>query len=196
MATERNPFKTEDILKAFFVIYRQFNERLPTTVWIFENNAYDSFVLCEKDTKFASDCIPDASLWKSSCPNRNAIKLEENDGKLPTEKTDVSFVSVKKKDIRKLLKYLLLIKHLRVEIFQFNAPLFEKFMKASPSDLSDVNEILFGEDGETECSEILGLGPICSLQLIGDIRYIHTIYIQTIVVLFMLYMLYLHSLII
>ena len=171
MTNEKNPFKAENILKAFFVIHRKFNERLPTTVWIFENNAFDNFVLCEKDTKYASDSIPDTNLWKCTCPNQNAARQEQNNVLDQSDNDEVSFVSVKKKDIRKLLKYLLFIKHLRVEIFRFTSSLFEKVMKASPSDLSDVNEILFGEDCESECSEVLGLGPICSLQLVGDIRY-------------------------
>ena len=171
MAADKNPFKAENVLKAFFLVHRKFKERLPTTIWIFENNAYDSYVLCDTDVKYPDECIPAANLWKYSCENRNAIECDEADSKSKSDDlAEVHFVSVKRKDIRKLLKHLLIIKHLRVEIFRFNTSWFEKEMKASPSDLSDVKDILFGEDGEAEYSEILGLGPICSLQLAGDIR--------------------------
>lgn len=170
MTNEKNPFKADNILKAFFVIHRKLSDRLPATVWIFENNSHDNFVLCEKDTKLASDCIPETNLWKTSCANQNAVKQEQIDEKVQTDTKDVPFTCVKRKDMSKLLKYLLIIKHLRVELFRFNSSLFEKVMKASPSDLSEINDMLFGEDGETECSEILGVGPLCSLQIIGDIR--------------------------
>ena len=43
-------------------------------------------------------------------------------------------------------------------------------MASSPCDLSDVKDILFGEDGEVEYREILRLGPLCSLYLAGDIK--------------------------
>ena len=168
MTTEKNPFKQENILKAFFLVYGKLKERLPSTIWIFENHAFDNYVLCDTDTKYPNECIPAPNLWKTSCENQN---LEhDSDNEKFKEKREVNFVSVKKKDIRKLLKFLLVIKHLRVEIFRYTTSLFEKVMKASPSDLSDVNEILFGEDGEAEYSEVLGLGPTGSLQLVGDIK--------------------------
>ena len=172
MAEDKNPFKADNVLKAFFLVHCKLTERLPTTVWIFENNAYDSFVLCDTDIKYPDECIPAANLWKYSCQNRN---VTESDDKADSqskseEKAEVHFVSVRRKDIKKLLKHLLIVKHLRVEIFRFNTSWFEKEMKASPSDLSDVKDSLFGEDGEAEYSEILGLGPICSLQLAGDTR--------------------------
>ena len=136
----------------------------------FENNAYDSFVLCGSDIQYPNECIPAANLWKYSCGNRNTSIQEDGSDKSNSENSEIQFVSVRKKDTRKLLRHLLIIKHLRVEIFRYTSSIFEKAMKASPSDLSDVKEILFGEDGEAEYSEILGLGPICSLHLAGDIR--------------------------
>ena len=177
MAADKNPFKSDNSLKAFFMVHRKITERLPATIWIFENDAYaDSFVLCDSDVQYPNECIPAANLWKYSCTNRNApvqeVKQEVNQGsnKTNSEKNEVHFVSVRKKDARKLLRHLLIIKHLRIEIFRFNSSLFEKVKKASPSDLPDVKEILFGDDGEAEYSEILRLGPICSLHLAGDIR--------------------------
>ena len=171
MATDKNPFKNESTLKAFFTVHRKMVERLPATIWIFENDAYaDSFVLCSGDIQYPNECIPAANLWKYTCKDRNASGEQDTGNKTNAEKTEVHFVSVGKKDTRKLLRHLLIIKHLRIEIFRFNTTLFEKVKTASPSDLSDVKEILFGEDGEAEYSEILGLGPICALQLVGDIR--------------------------
>ena len=174
MAAEQNPFKVENVLSAFFTVHRKFPSRLPATVWIFENDAYDSFVLCDTDLRHPNECLPAANLWKYSCQNRNfneSVKEMETNGKKAAETSQVHFVSVGKKDIRKLLRHLLIIKHLRVEIFRYNNSVFEKEMTSSPSDLSDVKHILFGEDGEAEYSEVLGLGPICALQLTGDIRY-------------------------
>ena len=165
MTAEQNPFKVENVLKAFFVVHRKLADRLPATVWIFENNAHDSFVLCDTDISYPNECLPVANLWKYNCPNRNV-----NPGDA-AEKNQVHFVSVGRKDIKKLLRHLLIIKHLRVEIFRYTTTTFEKEMTSSPSDLSDVKQILFGEDGEAEYSEVLGLGPMCSLQLTGDIRY-------------------------
>jgi choline kinase len=171
MAADKNPFKSENTLKAFFMVHRKIAERLPATIWIFEHDAYaDSFVLCDSDIQYPNECIPATNLWKYSCTNRNASVQEDSSNKTNSEKNEVQFVSVRKKDTRKLLRHLLIIKHLRIEIFRFNSSLFEKVKKASPSDLTDVKDILFGEDGEAEYSEILGLGPICSLHLAGDIR--------------------------
>ena len=172
MAAGQHPFKDEKVMKAFFDVYRGYDDRLPATVWIFENNDNGNYVLCDKDMNFPAECLPAANLWKYSCPNPHKKESDLTGGvDSSAHESQVHFVSVHKKDIRKLLKYLLIVKHLRVEIFQYNKA-FVKLMTSSPSDLSDVKHILFGEDGESEYSEILGIGPICSLHLAGDIRYV------------------------
>ena len=115
MSAEQNPFKVENVLKGFFVVYRNFADRLPATVWIFENNAYDSYVLCDTDINYPNECLPAANLWKYSCPNRNVNvsgEATDGDGTKAAEKSQVQFVGVGKKDIRKLLRHLLIIKHL------------------------------------------------------------------------------------
>ena len=161
MATA-HPFKSGQELAAFKKIFATINDRLPTTVWLFETG--DVVVLAQPDDKHAEDSLP---------PN-NLRHFE-----VDHQEKQLKMVSViASKCYPRLLQYILLMAHYRVVIHRFQNGSYAPALQGSPCDLSELKEVMFvadeegvGPGGDGGYSEkMLSIGPICSIVIEGDVK--------------------------
>lgn len=155
-----HPFKSSGELSAFLQVYKCRQDRLPATTWIFESG--DLYVLCgDDDVRMATECLPAANL------RRYTHTVNDEDG-------SISFVTAHAaKNGRRLLQHILLGKHHRLEVYSLSeGKQYTKSSTASPCDLGDVKEIIFGEDedGGIATGQMMSLGPICAVTVEGDAK--------------------------
>lgn len=124
----------------------KFGPKPTTTVHIFERN--DFFYLFDKDGEMAAEHI-----YGSVTATKTMGKTEP-----------VTFCVANHVNFEKLLRFILLVKHMRVEIFKFSAPkggkmaCYQLEVRASPGNISAIEHILYGEtDIIRDCNYLVGL---------------------------------------
>ena len=157
MSSGGNPFRTNAELEAFFCVRAAgIKDRLPATVWVFENQD-GNFVVHGQDANYPGECLPSANVWKYAAvvPEKHRLPSPAQGNEEGTA-DEVCFASVHKKDTKKFLQHLLMVKHFRVDLFRFDTKVkvFEKSVSGSPCDLGDdIRLMMYGEDSGAEYSQ-------------------------------------------
>jgi len=125
---------------------KKLGDKPATSVHIFERN--DFFYLFEKDGDMAAQHI-----YGSVTATKSMGKSEA-----------VSFCVLNHPNFEKMLRFILLVKHLRVEIFKFIAakggkpPCYELEVRASPGNISAIEHVLYGDgDVVRDCNYLVGV---------------------------------------